>query len=543
MVAAGSTHSYFGKDEFAEFAPGMKTVDDARYQRDAILSKFEMAETATDPQERAEWLTFVVIGAGTTGVEVVGQIAELAHQVLPKDYSKVDTRGARILLLEGAPAVLPPFKPKLQQYTKDALEKLGVEIRVSTLAVDMDHESVTVKGPNGVETIRARSRIWAAGVQASPLAKMLAEKSGAETDRPGRIVVGADCSLPGHPEVFAIGDMANVGGLPGVAQPAMQEGKYVGKLIKARMDGDTGAVPPFKYFDKGSMATIGHKYAVADAFGRNFTGIIAYLMWGFIHVLYLIGWGNRLGTIYTWMRALYVSKNRGHRVITFEQAQYRVEESSNSVRPSHYLASVHKSGEASAAAAPGSRRGKQKRHSKAAMLSWRASRGGQVVSAAARGVADDDARADRSVRARWPRLCNPSPTTARKVRQLALCWRVIAFIAHRIGDRTDPDVPAEARRAVDTGSAGPLVTRAILGPRQHCYRCTRCHALGVDVHGATARCTGMPSRAPPRAYQDRSESMSTNNRLSAPGSSSACPHKATSTSAAARSPDWIAPSM
>ena len=352
VVAAGSTHSYFGKDEWAEFAPGMKTVDDARYLRDAILSKFEMAETATDPQERAEWLTFVVIGAGPTGVEVAGQIAELAHQVLPKDYSKVDTRGARILLLEGAPTVLPPFKPKLQQYTKDALEKLGVEIRVSTLAVDMDHESVTVKGPNGVETIRARSRIWAAGVQASPLAKMLAEKSGAETDRPGRIVVGADCSLPGHPEVFAIGDMANVGGLPGVAQPAMQEGKYVGKLIKARMDGDTGAVPPFKYFDKGSMATIGHKYAVADAFGRKFTGIIAYLMWGFIHVLYLIGWGNRLGTIYTWMRALYVSKNRGHRVITFEQAQYRVEESSNSVRPSHYLASLQKSGEASAAAPP-----------------------------------------------------------------------------------------------------------------------------------------------------------------------------------------------
>ena len=135
VVAAGSTHSYFGKDEWAEFAPGMKTVDDARYQRDAILSKFEMAELATDPQERAEWLTFVVIGAGPTGVELAGQIAELAHQVLPKDYSEVDTRGARILLLEGAPAVLPPFKPKLQQYTKDALEKLGVEIRVSTLAV------------------------------------------------------------------------------------------------------------------------------------------------------------------------------------------------------------------------------------------------------------------------------------------------------------------------------------------------------------------------------------------------------------------------
>jgi NADH dehydrogenase len=350
VVAAGATHSYFGKDQWAEFAPGMKTVDDARYLRDAILSKFEMAELAKDPQERAEWLTFVVIGAGPTGVELVGQIAELAHQVLPKDFRRIDTHGARILLLEGAPAVLPPFKPKLQQYTQRVLENMGVEIRLNTLAVDMDHESVTVKGPDGVETIRARSRIWAAGVQASPLAKMLAEKTGAETDRPGRVVVGPDCSLPGYPDVFAIGDMANVGGLPGVAQPAMQEGKYVGKLIKARVKGDTGEAAPFKYFDKGSMATIGHKYAVADAFGRKFTGILAYLMWGFIHVLYLIGWGNRLGTMYTWMRALYVSKNRGHRVITFEQAQHRLEEGrTRSGRPSAILPrSLEKGAQASA---------------------------------------------------------------------------------------------------------------------------------------------------------------------------------------------------
>jgi NADH dehydrogenase len=338
VVAAGATHSYFGKDHWSEFAPGMKTVDDARYLRDAILSKFEMAELATDPQERAEWLTFVVIGAGPTGVELAGQIAELAHVVMPKDFRNFDTKAAKILLLEGAPSVLPPFKPKLQEYTKRVLEKMGVEIRLNTLAVDMDHESVTVKGPDGVETLRARTRIWAAGVQASPLAKMLAEKSGAETDRPGRVVVGPDCSLRGHPEVFAIGDMANVGGLPGVAQPAMQEGKYVGKLIRARLDGDSGTPPPFKYFDKGSMATIGHKYAVADAFGRKFTGILAYLMWGFIHVLYLVGWGNRLGTMYTWARAMYLSKNRGHRVITFEQAQHRVEEGRNrSGRPSAVL--------------------------------------------------------------------------------------------------------------------------------------------------------------------------------------------------------------
>jgi NADH dehydrogenase len=325
VVAAGATHSYFGKDEFAEFAPGMKTVEDARYLRDGILSKFEMAELATDPQERAEWLTFVVVGAGPTGVELVGQVAELAHQVLPRDYRSVDTTEAKILLLEGADAVLPPFHAKLQRYTQRQLEKMGVEVRLNTLAVDMDHESITVKGPNGLETIRTRTRIWAAGVQASPLGKILAEKTGAETDRAGRVAVNPDCTLPGHPEVFAIGDMALLNKLPGVAQPAIQEGKYVGKVIKARLARDTD-IKPFKYFDKGTMATIGHKAAVADAFGRKFTGLIAYLMWGFIHVLYLIGWGNRLGTIYTWARALYLSKNRGHRIITYEQASHKVAE-------------------------------------------------------------------------------------------------------------------------------------------------------------------------------------------------------------------------
>src|SRR5215213_367902 len=252
VVAAGATHSYFGKDAFAEYAPGMKTVEDARYLRDGILSKFEMAELATDPAERAEWLTFVVIGAGPTGVELVGQIAELAHTVLPQDYRSVNTREARIILLEGAGAVLPPFAPKLQEYTKKRLEEMGVEVRLNSLAVDMDHESITLKGPDGLETIRTRTRIWAAGVQASPLARMLAEKAGVETDRAGRIPVNPDCTVPGHPEVFAIGDMVSLNKLPGVAQPALQEGKYVGKVIKQRLAGQQS--PPFKYFDKGTMA-------------------------------------------------------------------------------------------------------------------------------------------------------------------------------------------------------------------------------------------------------------------------------------------------
>ena len=325
VVAAGATHSYFGNDRFAEFAPGMKTIEDARYLRDAILAKFEMAEIATDPQERADWLTFVVVGAGPTGVELVGQIAELAHTVLPRDFRSINTKDARIILLEGAPAVLPPFAPRLQRYTQRVLGRMGVEVRLNTLAVDMDHFSITVKGPNGEETIPTRTRIWAAGVQASPLARLLAEKAGVEVDRAGRIPVEPDCSVPGHPEVFAIGDMVSLNKLPGVAQPAIQEGRYVAKVIEDRIAGRP-APEPFTYFDKGSMATIGYRAAVADAFGMKFTGLLAYLMWSFIHVLYLIGWGNRLGTLYTWLRALVFSKSRGHRIITFEGAEDRLTE-------------------------------------------------------------------------------------------------------------------------------------------------------------------------------------------------------------------------
>jgi NADH dehydrogenase len=324
VVAGGATHAYFGRDDFAEFASGMKTIEDARHVRSFLLTAFEMAELATDPAERAEWLTFVVIGAGPTGVELVGQVGELAHQVLPGDYRSVDTTEARILLVEGLGAVLGPFDPKLQRYAQRELEKKGVEIRLNTLAVDMDHESITLKGPDGLETIRCRSRIWAAGVKASPLAKMLADATGAETDRAGRVAVNPDCTLPEHPEVFALGDMVSLNKLPGVAQPAIQEGKYVGKLIKARLAGNT-EVKPFKYLDKGSMATIGHNSAVANAFGRKFTGFLAYLMWAFVHVLYLIGWGNRLGTLYNWFRSLAYARNRGHRLITFEQAHTETE--------------------------------------------------------------------------------------------------------------------------------------------------------------------------------------------------------------------------
>jgi NADH dehydrogenase len=332
VVAGGATDAYFGHDEWAEFAPGMKTLEDARHLRSHILSAFEMAELADDPAERAAYLTFVVVGAGPTGVELVGQLAELAHQVLPREFRSVSTTEARILLVEAAPAVLGAFHPKLQRYTQRRLEKMGVEVRLNAAAVAMDHDSITVQHPGGEERIPARTKIWAAGVRASPLAGLLAAATGAETDRGGRIMVRPDCSLPGHPEVFAVGDMISLNELPGVAQPAIQEGKYVGKLIRARLEGRTQA-KPFRYFDKGSMATIGHLSAVTESYGLRFTGVIGYTMWGSVHVLYLVGWGNRLAAIYTWARALTFASNRAHRVITFEQARYELTEHAGSDRP------------------------------------------------------------------------------------------------------------------------------------------------------------------------------------------------------------------
>lgn len=319
VVAAGATHAYFGHDDWAEFAPGMKTLDDARHLRNHILGAFEMAELATNPVERQACLSFVVVGAGPTGVEIVGQIAELAHRVLPGDYRGIDTRDARIVLVEAGPAVLGPFDERLQHYTSQKLERLGVEVRVGTAATAIDREGITVRHGGDEERIEARTKVWAAGVQASPLAEMLSTATGAETDRAGRIKVRPDCTVPGHPEVFAIGDMVALNGLPGIAQPALQEGRYVGKVIRARLAGEDQTAP-FKYFDKGSMATIGRTHAVAHSGGINFTGFIAYLMWAFIHVLYLIGWGNRFGTLYSWGRSLWFTKNRAHRTITLDQA-------------------------------------------------------------------------------------------------------------------------------------------------------------------------------------------------------------------------------
>ncbi|MCE3556049.1 NAD(P)/FAD-dependent oxidoreductase [Pseudonocardia sp. RS11V-5] len=321
VVAGGATHAYFGHPQWSQFAPGMKTVDDARMLRSHILGAYELAELATDDAERRARLTFVVVGAGPTGVEITGQLAELARYVLPEDYRSIDTRRARIILLDAGPAVLGPFAPKLQAYTRRRLEEMGVEVRVNTAATDMDDESITVKGPAGEERIVARTKIWAAGVQASPLAAMLAEATGAPTDRAGRVAVRADCSLPGAEGVYAIGDMVTTPDrLPGVAQVAMQQGTYVGRQIADQVKGHTGTPAPFRYVDKGSMATIGARQAVADVRGVTITGYLAYLLWCYVHVMFLVGWGNRLGTLYNWVRSLHHSRNRGHRLISMTGA-------------------------------------------------------------------------------------------------------------------------------------------------------------------------------------------------------------------------------
>ena len=320
VVAAGCTDTYFGHDDWSVFAPGLKTLEDARHLRSHILGAFEMAELATDPAERAAYLTFAVIGAGPTGVEVVGQIAELAHEALPREFKSVSTTEAKILLIEAGPQVLAAFAPKLQRYTQRRLEKMGVKVWLNTAARDMDYGGVTVTGPDGDRRIPARTIIWAAGVQASPLAASLAAATGASTDRAGRVAVLPDCSLPGHPEVFAIGDMILLNDLPAVAQPAIQEGIYVGKLLRGRLAGKAGTAP-FAYRDKGSMATIGHLSAVTDSFGMKFTGVTGYTMWGIVHVLYLVGWGNRIAAALGWARALTFTKNRPHRTITYEGAR------------------------------------------------------------------------------------------------------------------------------------------------------------------------------------------------------------------------------
>jgi NADH:ubiquinone reductase (H+-translocating) len=324
IVAAGAGQSYFGHDEFSRWAPGMKTIDDALELRARILGAFEMAALEEDPGRQKAWLTFVVVGGGPTGVEIAGQIAELAHRVLPKDFHTIDPTSARVLLFDGGKQVLASFGEKLSGKAAAELERQGVEIHTESIVTMVDRHGVEVKGADGETTrIDAQTKVWAAGVQASPLAKLLADQCGIECDRAGRIPVQPDCTLPGHPEVFAIGDMMSLDDLPGVAEVAMQQGVYASQTIKSRLrDGDHER-KPFRYHDLGSMATISRFRAVVSFKGLRVAGFVGWLMWLFVHLAFLTGFKARFTTVIQWALA-FVGNARTERTLTLQQAVARV---------------------------------------------------------------------------------------------------------------------------------------------------------------------------------------------------------------------------
>ncbi|ETB11455.1 NADH dehydrogenase, partial [Mycobacterium avium subsp. paratuberculosis 08-8281] len=313
--------SYFGNDHFAEFAPGMKSIDDALEVRGRILSAFEQAERSRDPERRAKLLTFTVIGAGPTGVEMAGQIAELATYTLKGSFRHIDPTKARVILLDAAPAVLPPFGDKLGKRAADRLEKMGVEIQLGAMVTDVDRNGITVKDSDGtVRRIESACKVWSAGVSASPLGRDLAEQSTVELDRAGRVKVLPDLSIPGHPNVFVIGDLAAVEGVPGVAQGAIQGAKYVANTIKAELGGaDPAEREPFQYFDKGSMATVSRFSAVAKIGPLEFSGLFAWFAWLVLHLVYLVGFKTKVSTLLSWT-VTFLSTRRGQLTITEQQA-------------------------------------------------------------------------------------------------------------------------------------------------------------------------------------------------------------------------------
>jgi NADH:ubiquinone reductase (H+-translocating) len=310
IVAAGVTQSYFGHEEFAFFAPGMKTLDDALELRRRIFGAFEVAELVTDPIQKERWLTVVVVGAGPTGVELAGQVRELATRSLRGEFRTFEASSVRVILVDGGKEPLATFGHQLSGKAAKTLEHLGIELRMGGQVVGIDAEGVDVKGPDGDSRIDARTTIWAAGVQASPLAGMLAAASGAEVDRAGRIAVLPDLTLPGHPEVFAVGDMASLDQLPGVAEVAMQGGLHSANTILRRLKGEPPK--PFRYRDLGSVASIGRFRAIVSVKGIRLSGFPGWLVWMVVHLAFLTGFGNRLTTMLKWLRTM-IGRGRAER--------------------------------------------------------------------------------------------------------------------------------------------------------------------------------------------------------------------------------------
>ncbi|BAY11247.1 NAD(P)/FAD-dependent oxidoreductase [Calothrix sp. NIES-2098] len=318
IVATGAKHSYFGKDNWEEFAPGLKTVEDAIEMRRRIFTAFEAAEREKDPVKRRAWLTFVIVGGGPTGVELAGAIAELAYQTLTEDFRNIDTSEARILLLEGMDRILPPFDPELSQAAEKSLKELGVIVQTKTLVTNIEDDIVTLKQGDGLREIASKTILWAAGVKASPMGKVLAERTGVELDRAGRVIVESDLSIKGYDNIFVVGDLANFSHqdgkpLPGVAPVAKQEGEYVAKLIEQRIQGNI--LPPFNYINRGSLAMIGQNLAVVDLGFIKLRGFFAWLFWLLVHIYFLIEFDNKLIVMVQWVWN-YITRNRGARLIT-----------------------------------------------------------------------------------------------------------------------------------------------------------------------------------------------------------------------------------
>jgi NADH dehydrogenase len=320
IIAGGSSYSYFGHDDWREFAGEVKSLESAITVRSRILSAFEAAEAEADPDRRAAWLTFAVVGAGPTGVEMAGQIAELARDTLRRDFETADPRAGQILLIESLDRVLTSFPPSLSRKAQRSLERLGVTPMLRSTVVGVDDESVSVAdGAGNTQRIPARTVVWAAGVTASKLGARLSKLTGAELDRAGRVAVEPDLTLPGHPEVLALGDMVRVRGrdgspvtYPGVAPVAMQQGRYAARVVRARLASQQA--PPYHYFDKGNLATIGRGAAVADIKGLHLSGFLAWITWLVVHLWYLVGFENRV-LVFTRWGFSFVTRGRGSRLI------------------------------------------------------------------------------------------------------------------------------------------------------------------------------------------------------------------------------------
>ncbi|MCM4084958.1 NAD(P)/FAD-dependent oxidoreductase [Paractinoplanes hotanensis] len=320
VVAAGASNSYFGNERFAEHAPALKNIDDALEVRSRIFHAFEMAELEEDPERRRQWLTFVLVGAGPTGVELAGQIAELAHRALKGQYRRADLASTRVVLVDAVDRVLPAFDQHLSAAARKQLRRLGVEVRLGTRVTDVDAYGVKMETAEGEERIEAYTKFWAAGVAAPALAARIAAATGAPTDRAGRIRVEPDLTVPGHPEIFVVGDMAATG-LPGVAQVAMQGGAYAARTIARRLAGKP-AGKPFKYFDKGNMATISRFSAVADMGPLHLSGLVGWLGWLGVHLFYLVGFKNKVTTLLHWLIS-FLGRGRAERISTTQQIHAR----------------------------------------------------------------------------------------------------------------------------------------------------------------------------------------------------------------------------